>query len=408
MRDRPVPLVVRGRLAQPDGPCADDGTVIVVDGRIDYAGPAAAAPGAPAGAQELDAGDGTVIPGLVDAHVHLTCGGGPDLLAEVDGVGPEELTIRAMANAWRALAAGIVAVRDLGAPCHEAVAVGRAVAAGRLVAPEVAAAGRALTAPGGHIPFLGRTERGAEAMARAAREELSAGADGIKLVATGGVLTRGVPIGDVAYGEDELAAAAGVARDAGRWVAAHVIGLEGTKRAVRAGATSIEHAVFVDDEVVELIRSRGVVTVATLSALAAIIRHGRAGGIADELVTKAESVAEVHLASVRRVLAEDLPVATGTDAGTPFNPHGGVASEARLLVQEAGASPSKAFRAATVDAARCLQRDDLGRLAAGTPGHLVVVDGDPRDDVDALGRIRTVVWAGRPVHPGLVNLLPVS
>lgn len=399
------PLVVRGRLAQPEGPTADDGTVVIEGGRVTYAGPAADAPPAPGGAVELPA-EGTIIPGLVDAHVHLTCDGGPDLEAEVRGKGPAELTVKALANAWRALARGVVAVRDLGAPCGEAIAVGRAVEAGRLHGPDVAAAGRAITAPGGHIPYLGRVEQGAEAMARAAAEEMAAGAAGIKLVATGGVLTRGVPIGNVAFEEDELAAAADAARRAGGWVAAHVIGLEGTKRAVRAGATTLEHATFVDDEAVEMMRSCAVVTVGTLSALHAIVRYGRAGGVPEESILKAESVLDVHTASLRRVVSAGLPIAAGTDAGTPFNPHGGVAAEARLLVQEVGASPSEAFRAATTSAARCLGRDDLGRIAVGGPGHLVVVDGDPRDDVTALERVRSVVWGGAGIDPGLGNLLP--
>lgn len=399
------PLVVRGRIAQPEGPTADDGTVLIEGGRVTYVGAAAGAPPAPDGALEL-AAEGTVIPGLVDAHVHLTCDGGPDLQAEVEGKGTAELTVKATANAWRSLARGIVAVRDLGAPADEAIAVGRAVELGRLNGPEVAAAGRAITAPGGHIPYLGRVEQGVDAMARAAEEELAAGAAGIKLVATGGVLTRGVPIGNVAYDEDELAAAAGAARAAGAWVAAHVIGLEGTKRAVRAGATTIEHATFVDDEAIELIRARGVVTVGTLSALLSIIRYGRAGGVPEESILKAESVADVHTDSLRRVLEAGLPVAAGTDAGTPFNPHGGVASEARLLVQEVGASPADAFRAATVWAAACLGRDDLGRIAVGGPGHLVVVDGDPREDVSALERVRSVVWGGVGIDPTLGNLLP--
>ncbi|MBW3658227.1 MAG: amidohydrolase family protein [Actinobacteria bacterium] len=401
------PLVVRGPLAQPDGPTAADGTVLLEEGRVRYAGPATDAPKAPDHALELEV-EGTIVPGLIDAHVHLTCDGGPDLLAEVDGRGPAELTAKALANAWRSLARGVVAVRDLGAPCGEAVAVANAVRSGRLRGPEVAAAGRALTAPGGHIPYLGRVEQGVDAMARAATEELAAGAVGIKLIATGGVLTRGVPIGNVAYDEDELAAASRVAREAGAWVAAHVIGLEGTKRAVRAGATTIEHATFVDDEAVDLIRDRGVVTVGTLSALHAIVRHGRAGGVPEESVLKAESVLDVHTDSLRRVADAGLPLATGTDAGTPFNPHGGVATEARLLVQEIGVPPAAAFRAATVDAARCLLRDDLGRLVPGGPGHLVVVDGDPRDDVTALERVRAVVWGGLPIDVGLANLLPLS
>jgi imidazolonepropionase-like amidohydrolase len=404
----PVALVVRGRLAQPDGPTADDATVIIEHGRVRFAGAAADAPAAPRGATELEA-SGVIVPGLLDAHVHLTCDGGTELAGEVEGLTPEDLTTKATANAWRALARGIVAVRDLGAPCDAAIAVGRAVRAGRFSGPEVAASGRAITAPGGHMPYLGREEIGVEAMARAAREELAAGADGIKLVATGGILTRGVPIGNTAYEETDLAAAAEVARAAGAWVAAHVIGLEGTQRAIRAGATTLEHAVFVDDDTIELIRGRGVVTVATLLPLDRIIRHGRDGGISEDAVAKAESVAETHVASVRRVLAAGLPVATGTDAGTPFNPHGGVADEARLLVEVAGAPAPTAFRAATVDAARAFGRDDLGRIVPGGPAHLVVVDGDPRDDVTALARVQAVVQGGRPLPSrSLANLLPLS
>lgn len=403
-------LIIRGPLAQADGVTSDDATVVVVDGRVTYAGRAADAPRVDGRAEELRCRDGQVIvPGLIDAHVHLTCDGGPDLMAEVEGLGPEELTTKAVANAWRALSRGVVAVRDLGAPCGAAVAVGRAVRAGRFVGPDVSAAGRALTAPGGHIPYLGREAAGPEAMAAAAAEELDAGADGIKLVATGGILTRGVPIGNSAYEEDELAAAAQVARDRDAWVAAHVIGLDGTKRAIRAGATTLEHAVFVDDEAIELMRSRGVVVVTTLLALSRIVANGRDGGIPEESVAKAESVIERHLDAARAVFAAGLPVATGTDAGTPFNPHGSVADEARLMVEECGVPASKALRAATIEAARCLGRDDLGHVAPGTTGHLVILDGDPRDEVAALARVDVVVLGGRPLPPAtLANLLPLS
>lgn len=400
-------LAVRGAIVQVDGVVAADGIVLIEAGRVAYAGPASRAPRPPSGVQTLDAGDATVVPGLIDAHVHLTCDGGPDLAAEVEGLTAAELAVKATTNALRSLARGVVAVRDLGAPCGAAVAVGRAVAAGRLSGPEVAASGRAVTAPGGHIPYLGRVESGPEAMAVAAREELDLGAAGIKLVATGGILTRGVPVGNSAYDEDELAAAARVARDRHAWVAAHVIGLEGTKRAVRAGATTLEHAVFVDGEAVELIRSAGAVLVPTLLPLLRIIEHGRAGGMAEELVAKAESVADIHLASIRLALREGLPIAAGTDAGTPFNPHGDGAEEARMLVEHAGLDPLGALRAITVEAARCLGRDDLGRIAVGAPGHLTLLAGDPRDDVTALGRPLHVVASGRALPVAdVANLLP--
>lgn len=389
--------MLRGRLLPVDGRPVTNGLVLIEQGRVIYAGPAARAPRVPRDAREVEVGAGSVLPGLVDAHVHLTCDGGPDLAAEVARLGPEELTLKAAANARRALNRGIVAVRDLGAPGPAAIAVGRAVAAGHLEGAEVVAAGRAFTAPGGHIPFLGVEVAGVEQMAAAARAQLQAGASGIKLVATGGILTPG-PIGNSAFEEAELQAAARLARNGGGWVAAHAIGLEGTKRALRAGATSIEHGVFLDEEAIELMRSVGATLVPTLVALVRILEHGRAGGIAEDAVAKAESVAAIHIESVKLAVAAGVPIAAGTDAGTPFNPHGQVAEEARLLVERAGLSREAVMRAVTRGAARCLQRHDLGWLSPGVPGHLVVVDGDPSDDIQALARVRVVFRGGRVAH----------
>lgn len=391
--------MARGRVVPVDHPPIPDGTVIVEDGRVSYAGPSEGEPRAPAGAVELETGGGTIVPGLVDAHVHLTCDGGPDLAGEVVGRGPAELALKAYANARRALARGTVAVRDLGAPDGEAIAVGAALRQGRLTGPEVAAAGRAITAPGGHIPFLGVEVEGPEAMAAAARAELDAGADGIKLVATGGVLTVGVPIGNTAYEEWDLAAAAAVARDAGAWVAAHCIGVEGTKRALRAGATTIEHGALLDDEAIELLLARGATLVATLTVVDRILRLGREGGMAPDALAKCESLADRHPEAIAAAFAAGVPVAAGTDAGTPFNPHGDVADEARLLVERIGMDEPTALRAATLNAASCLGRDDLGRLATGAAGHLLVLGGDPLDDIRALTDVRAVVLAGRQVEP---------
>lgn len=396
------PLVARGRVLPIDDQPLRDGLVLVAAGRVAYVGPASGAPRPTRNAEEIEVGDGTVLPGLVDAHVHLTCDGGPRFIEEVRGVPPEDLALKAASNAARSLARGIVAVRDLGAPGIAAIAVGRAVTTRGLIGCEVAAAGRALTAPGGHIPFLGVEVAGPERMAAAAREQLEAGAAGIKLIATGGILTEGVPLGDAAYEEEELAAAARAAREAGAWVAAHVIGAEGTKRALRAGATTIEHGVFLDDEAIELMRSRGAILVPTIIPLAKIVEHGRAGGIPEDAVAKAESIVDNHVDSFQRAARAGVPIASGTDAGTPFNPHGQVAEEARLLVERAGLSHERALRATTRVAARCLGRADLGHLSPGVPGHLVIVEGDPLDDITALARVRSVVQGGR------MTTLPIS
>lgn len=389
------PLLLHGRvLPVLDAPIRH-GAVVIEDGVITYVGPAARAPHLPREATEVDVGDGTVIPGMVDAHVHLVADGAADFMGSVVRSTPQELTRTAAANCVRTLAAGTVAVRDLGAPGGIAIAVAREIAAGRLPGPEVAAAGRAITAPGGHIPYLGVEVRGAAQLAEAARTELAAGADGIKLVATGGVLTPAVAIGDAPFEEAEMAAAAAVARDQGRWVAAHAIGYDGTKRALRAGATTIEHGVYLDDEAVALMASCGAVLVTTRIAVVRMLRH--ADVIEAAVIAKAEEIQDVNIESLRRAFRAGIPIAGASDAGTPFNPHGGVAEEAALLVRDIGLSTAEALRAVTATAARCLLRPEFGHLSVGAAGHVVVTGGNPMDDVGALTDVRSVVVAGRPL-----------
>lgn len=387
-------LLLRGRVRPVLQPPITAGAVVIEDGVIAYVGPAARAPHT-GDAIEVDVGDGTVIPGMIDAHVHLVADGSADFMGSVVRASPEQLAATAAANARRTVTAGTVAVRDLGAPDGIAIALGREIAAGRASGPEIAAAGRAITAPGGHIPYLGVEVQGTAAMAAAARAELAAGADGIKLVATGGVLTPAVAIGNSPYEQAELAAAAEVARDQGRWVAAHAIGHEGTMRALRAGATTIEHGVYLDDEAVALMAGRGAVLVSTRIAAIRMLQHRDV--LEPAVAAKAEEIQDVNIASLRRAARAGIPIAGASDAGTPFNPHGGVAEEAFLLVRDIGLSTTEALRSVTATAARCLHRPDLGHLSVGAPGHVLVTGGDPLDDVAALGDVRTVVLGGRSV-----------
>jgi imidazolonepropionase-like amidohydrolase len=389
-------VVLRGHVVPVAGEPLRDGTVVVLDGRISYVGSTAHAPRLDRDVTEVDVAGGTILPGLIDAHVHLVADGAADLGGSVTGSTPEALAARAAANALRTLQAGTVAVRDLGAPGGIAVDLGRQVAAGRLAGCEVAAAGRALTVPGGHIPYLGVEVRGDDAMAAAAREELGRGADGIKLVATGGVLTPSAGIGDAPYEESELAAAATVARAAGAWVAAHAIGHEGTRRALRAGATTVEHGYVLDDETVGLMATTGAVLVTTQVAVARMLRNRHL--VDPAVVSRAEEIQGVAVESLRRAARAGIPIAGASDAGTPFNPHGGVAEEAVLLVRDIGLSTVQALAAVTRTAARCLLRPDLGHLSPGAAGHVVVTAADPLDDVTALTDVRSVVLGGRLVE----------
>lgn len=393
----PRTTMVRGRVLPISAPPISDGAVVVEEGKVLYVGPAVSAPRLSGPVIEIEAGDGTVLPGLIDAHVHLVADGGADFAAEVVGIAPEALALKAYANALRALHNGVVAMRDLGAPHRAAISVAEAIRDGRLFGPEVATAGRAITVPGGHITYLGVEVDGDTRIADVAREELRRGADGIKLVATGGVLTPDVSIDRLPFEETELAEAAAVGAAAGTWVAAHVIGYEGTKRALRAGATTIEHGAYLDDEAIELMDSRGAVLVATRTALVQILKNTDSAGFDEAVLQKAHEIYDINVESLRKAASAGIPIAAATDAGTPFNPHGRVAEEARLLVEDIGLSAEAAVRAATTTAARCLMRDDLGHVSVGVPGHLVVVDGDPLDDISALGRVRTVVFGGHVV-----------
>ncbi|HJU02445.1 MAG TPA: amidohydrolase family protein, partial [Actinomycetes bacterium] len=272
--ETPDPVVLRaprlldGTGAQP----VDDAAVLLDGGRIAYAGPAT---GLPDGADRIEALDfpaATLLPGLVDAHVHLVASGGPDLAADVPRTEAERM-LAAVVNARRQLEAGVTLVRDLGSPGAEAVLVGRAVEAGTIPGPRVVASGPAVTMTGGHIPYLGRVTDGVEAMRAAVRANLALGARCIKVVATGGVLTPGVDPREPAYTQAELDALVDEAHRLGLTVAAHAIGEGGVAAALRAGVDSIEHGMFLDDRTIELFLRTGARLSATFLA-----PHGILGG----------------------------------------------------------------------------------------------------------------------------------
>jgi len=374
------------------GPVAD-AALLVSDGRIAYAGPAA---GLPEGASRLPAREfpgATLLPGLVDAHVHLVASAGPDLAADVPG-NEAERTLAAVVNARRQLDQGVTLVRDLGAPGAEAVLVGRAVEAGTIAGPRVLAAGPAVTMTGGHISYLGRVADGPDAMRAAVRANLALGARCIKVVATGGVLTMGVDPREPAYTQAELDALVSEAHRLGLTVAAHAIGEGGVAAALRAGVDSVEHGMFLDQAAIELFLATGARYTPTFSA-----PHGILGGpsVPGWIKDRARPAAEAQRASFRAAVAAGVPVVAGTDAGTPDNPHGGVAGEVAFLV-EAGLGVLAAVRAATAEAADLLGVPDRGVLRPGARADVLVADGDVTTDVTALARPAAVFQDGHQVR----------
>jgi imidazolonepropionase-like amidohydrolase len=390
----PDPALLRApRLLDGTGnPPVGDAALLVEDGRIAYAGPAA---GLPAGADRLAAVDfpgATLLPGLVDVHVHLVASAGPDLAADVPK-GEAERTLAAVANARRQLDRGVTLVRDLGAPGAEAVLVGRAVEAGTVAGPRVLAAGPAVTMTGGHIAYIGRVADGVDAMRAAVRANLALGAGCIKVVATGGVLTMGIDPREPAYTQPELEALVSEAHRLGLTVAAHAIGEGGVAAALLAGVDSVEHGMFLDEAAIELFLRTGARYTPTFSA-----PYGILGGpsVPGWVKDRARPAAEAQAASFRAAVEAGVPAVAGTDAGTPDNPHGGVAREVAFMV-EAGLDLLKAVRAATAEAADLLGVPDRGVLRQGAAADVLVAGGDVAADVQTLQRPLAVFQDGRRV-----------
>ena len=392
--DTPDPVVLRAPHLL-DGSGAGpvpDAALLLSGGRVAYAGPAAGLPEGAAGARSLDFPGATLLPGLIDAHVHLVASGGPDLAADVPGTEAER-TLAAVANARRQLEAGVTLVRDLGSPGAEAVLVGRAVEAGTLAGPRVVASGPAVTMTGGHIPYLGRVTDGPDNMRAAVRANLALGARCIKVVATGGVLTMGVDPREPAYTQPELDALVDEAHRLGLTVAAHAIGEGGVAAALRAGADSIEHGMFLDDAAIELFLETGARLSATFLA-----PHGILGGpsVPGWIKDRARPAAEAQARSFRAAVTAGVRAVAGTDAGTPDNPHGGVAREVAFMA-EAGLDVLLAVKAATGEAADLLGVADRGVLRPGAHADVLVADGEVAADITALQRPLAVFQDGHRV-----------
>jgi imidazolonepropionase-like amidohydrolase len=358
-------------------------TVVIQDGRISAVG-ADRHVSIPRGARTPDVRGLAVLPGLIDCHVHLCLGADADVVRTIEQE-PAALTVlKASQFARRTLEGGFTTVRDVGCRDHSIFALKQAIGGGLIPGPRIVAAGLAICMTGGHARFIGREADGPIEVVRAVREQLAAGAEVIKFIASGGVLTPGTSPECAQMTPDELAAGMGEARRAGRRVAAHAHGSEGMKNAVKAGAHSIEHATLMDEEAAGLMREYGVFMVPTLSALATTASCLATCGIPESALTKAKSMQARHELSFKKALRAGINIALGTDAGTPFNHHGENAQELERMVA-LGMSPMDAVGAATSSAAALLGLGHkIGSIEVSKDADLLLIDGDPLKCIDVL------------------------
>lgn len=342
-------------------------------------------------------GSGLVaVPGLIDCHTHLCFDGDPGRFTGVNPPGPTQGLLAAQAL-LRHLDAGVTTVRDCGSPDAAAVHVGRAVQDGLVTGPTVLAAGRVLTMTGGHGHQVGVEIDGVDAATRATRRELADGADFIKVMATGGIVTKGVTPEQAALHVEEIAAIVRAAHDAGKRVTAHATGLLGARNAVVAGVDSLEHGYQLDDEVVRLAVDRGVVLVPTLIVPDSMTRE--AHRLPAWMAEKIPPLQERQRASFRRAFRAGVEIAAGTDGGTPFNPHGSLPREIELMV-EYGMTPAQALAAATYGSARNVGLEsEIGAITAGKRADIVLLDGNPLQDLRHLRSVRRVYARGRLHEP---------
>jgi imidazolonepropionase-like amidohydrolase len=357
-----------------------------------------------ADAAQLDLAGRWVVPGLMNAHAHLCLDGGPDPETALRAENRTETVVRSVARLETAVRAGVTTIRDVGGIDGIDIELARLAEAGEIQGPRVIPSGRVVTMTGGHGWWMGLQADGPDAVRRAARENLRAGAGSIKLMATGGMMTGGRQAGQPQLTIEEMAAAVDEAHKRGVPVAAHAESRVGVLNAIRAGVDSVEHGHGGDQEAIDLMLEHGVALVPTILSDRRIIDHGIAAGIPDFVVEQCEALHDSLVVFLEAAIKAGVRVAAGNDGGAPLVPIGDMAGELELYVRH-GMSPLEALASATIVTADLFGLADIGLVEEGQAADLLVVGGDPIESIAALGAPVAVISRGRLVGPGSAPIL---
>ena len=379
--------------------------LIVVRGeRIEAILPGTTRP--PSGARILDLSRYTVLPGLIDCHAHMIGDlTDADALLPLQRSGAQE-AFSGVRNARSTLLAGFTTVRDVGT--YRALvdaALRDAILDGTVIGPRMSVAGAYVTVTGGGGELIGAARdvtipldyrfgvaNTADQVRERVRAILNGGADFIKLIATGAVLTEGTKPGASEYTEEQIRAAVEQAAEYGTYVTAHAHGAEGIKRAVRAGVRAIEHGSLVDDEAIALMKEKGTWLVADIYNGDYIATTGREQGWPDEIMRKNDETTEAQRAGFRKAVAAGVRIAYGTDSGV--YPHRFAARQLPYMVRY-GMTPMQAIRSATLSAAELMGWEDrVGSLSAGKLADIIAVPGDALADLKSLENVPFVMKDG--------------
>jgi imidazolonepropionase-like amidohydrolase len=369
-----------------------DGAVVIGDRTLDWVGPAGALPAEYAALPRTDYPDSTIMPGLIDSHVHLGFDGGPNPVARMRAETDEQQLIRMLHSARDLLGVGVTTARDLGGRGYLGVVVRDAIAEGLARGPRMVVAASPITVTGGHCWFMGGEADSEDDLRRMVRTHHKHGADLIKVMSTGGFMTTGSAPWYAQFTAAQLTVIVEEAWRVDKPVAAHAHGIEGIRRAVEAGVTTLEHCSFrtetnerrFDEQLAAMIAERGIVVCPTINVNAPYVAELTGIVVGENLMT-------MHEMGIR--------IITGTDAGIDNTPHHQYLGGLEYLIK-LGFRPADVLAMATTEAAAVLGVGAVtGRLAPGYEADLIVVHGDPLADIAVLGELRRVIARGRDYLP---------
>ncbi|MBC3515349.1 amidohydrolase family protein [Neobittarella massiliensis] len=376
--------------------------VVIEDNKIVEVAPAAAVDCA--GCEVIDLSDKFVMPGLIDTHLHTAFDGRPGCMETQITWTAGDFAFASMKNAEKDLMAGFTTVRDEGSYGFVDVALRNAINRGDVVGPRMMVSGRPLGTTGGHSDShynpdihgettMGLISDGPDGARHAARYTLKYGADQIKLMATGGVMSIGDEPGAPDFTFEEMKAALDVANSRGHISSAHAHGAVGIKNAIRAGITSIEHGMMMDDECIDMMAEHGTYLVPTIVAAYKIVENG--DSLPAEAVEKATRCLVNHGKNLEKCRAKGVKIAFGTDAGTYYNYHGTQTCEFALMQKYGNFGVAESLLSATKVASELMRMNDrVGSIEAGKLADITAFDVSPFDDIHTMENCTFVMKDG--------------
>jgi imidazolonepropionase-like amidohydrolase len=382
-----------------NGKSVKDAAIIITDNQIKHVTTAASISNM-ADYSLIDLKGKTLVPGVMDMHVHLSFDADDNFLESMNYSVPRQ-TVIAVKNAQKTLLAGFTTVRDLGASGYSVIATRDGVNAGDIPGPRIWAVGHAIGITGGHCDDnFPAPEAHAKAQGVAdgpwevrtkVRENIKYGANAIKVCATGGVFSKGTQVGAQQMTYEELKYAVDETHMRGLIIAAHAHGTSGIKDAIRAGVDSIEHCSFMDDEAIKMAIKAGTYLSCDIYNTEYTLAFGAANGVPEANINKEKQVSQAQRDSFRKAVNAGAKMVFGSDAA--IYPHGDNGKQFSRMVTF-GMTPIQALQAATINSAALLKQDNLGQIKTGFMADIIAVDGNPLDNISLMENVTFVMKDG--------------